>query len=311
MIMSLKNKTCFSGKSPSSSLPMRHSLGGGGRDGIVAHIAALNDAAIYKWAVDNDRQEASALLTQALHRVNALSKTLLSLQQQRRRKRSIAQATTTTSTKKSAMKHKIGISALDTAAQDPFIVPLPVDIDTKCVNVCFNKAFLLKASVTSGGGRNTTADQMESVFIAAAVVLYNVALFFQHQHNGIAEPSQSPYHLQQRQRIQQDQSAAAAALASEFNESYVEKYYRVADKVLSEYMKVTHRPLWTLQAAIWYNLADSTRFQQAVTPASCRYFGQLETIMELLPDPDDLLFFKHHIAVARMQMAHCYCAVVA
>jgi hypothetical protein len=308
MIMSLKNKACFSGKSPSSSLPMRQNLGGGGRDGIVAHIAELNDAAIYKWAVDNDRQEARALLTQALHRVNALSKTLLSRQQQRWRKRSIAQATTTTSSKKSAMKHKSGTAALDTAAQDPFIVPLPVDIDTKCVNVCFNKAFLLKASVTSGGGR-TTADQMESVFIAAAVVLYNVALFFQHQHNSIAEPSPSPHHLQQRQ--QQDQPAAAAALPSPFHESYVEKYYRVADKVLSEYMKFTRRPLWTLQAAIWYNLADSTRFQQAVTPASCRYFGQLETIMELLPDPDDLMFFKHHIAVARMQMAHCYCAVVA
>jgi hypothetical protein len=308
MIMSLKNKTCSSGKLPSSS-PMRQTLGGGSRDGIVAHIAALNDAAIYKWAIDNDRQEARALLTQALHRVNALSKTLLSLKQQRRRKRSIAQATTTTSNKKSAMKHKSGIAALDTAAQDPFIVPLPVDIDTKCVNVCFNKAFLLKASVTSGQGRTTTADQMESVFIAAAVVLYNVALFFQHQHNGIAEPSQSPHHLQQRQ--QQDQPKAAATPSCSFNESYVEKYYRVADKVLSEYMKFTRRPLWTLQAAIWYNLADSTRLQQAVTPASCRYFGQLETIMELLPDPDDLLFFKHHIAVARMQMAHCYCAVVA
>lgn len=310
--MSVKNKTYSSGKSPSSTSPMRHTLCGGGRDGIVAHIAALNDAAIYKWAVDDDRQEAHALLTQALHRVNALCKTLLSLQQQRRRKRSIAHATTTTRTKKSAMKAKSGIAAFDTAAQDPFIVPLPVDIDTKSVNVCFDKAFLLKASVTGGGGR-TTADQIESVFIAAAVVLYNVALFFQHHPNHIAEPSQSPHHLQQQQRKrqQQDQPAGAAALSSAINESYVEKYYRVADKVLSEYMKFTRRPIWTLQAAIWYNLADSTRCQQAVTPASCRYFGQLETILELLPDPDDMVFFKHAIAVARMQMSHCYCAVVA
>jgi hypothetical protein len=291
----------------SSSMRKTCSSGGGGCAGIIAHIASLNDEAIYKWAINSDSNEAQALLTQALHRVNALSKTLMSLE---RHKRSIFLQTTSIATKSGnstikSIKAKNNSVVVD-RANAPFVVPLPVDIDTNSVSSCFSKAFLLKASVASISSGGT----MESIFITTAVVFYNVALFFHH----VAESSQSAPHHSLPQLHHQQSSATAALLSSSSccsMGSFVEKYYRAADKVLNEYMKSTRRPLWTFQAAIWYNMADCTRWQQAATPASCQYFGQLETILNLLTDPEDLEFFQRAIAMAKMQMANCYCAVVA
>lgn len=206
-----------------------------------------------------------------MHRVNSLSRTLWSRSNKR----------TFEPTKRT--KARI---APETTQAVPFIVPLPVDIDTKAVALSFNRAYLLKASVI---GHN---DSLESVFIAAAIVFYNVALFF-HHHNAISFDKEGHQF---------------EALCHEH--SFVAKYYGAADRLLKMYMARTRCPLWTLQAAIWYNIADCTRLQ-AIAPTSCRYFDQLETILKFVTDPGDQDFFKRALSVARMQMSLCYCAVVA
>jgi hypothetical protein len=181
--------------------------------------------------------------------------------------------------KQSTDGRKTPISSLSSS----FVLPLTVDIDARTSTVSFNKAFLLKATIVS----DRCSSILDSLSIVAAVVFYNTALFFHHR---VA-----------LQTTDERQSLAA---------NMVMQYYEVANDILGKYMDRIRRPLWTLQAAVWYNLADCARFH-AITPASCVYFGQLEAIVGYLADRDDRIFFERAVAMARMQVQQCFCATVA
>jgi hypothetical protein len=163
------------------------------------------------------------------------------------------------------------------------VLPLTVDIhDVSSGSVTYDKAFLLKASIPSD-----PSTIVDAVSLAAAVVFYNLALFIHHQTT--------------LQVTENRQSLGA---------NIVFQYYEVANDILGKYLERTRRPVWTLQAAIWYNLADCSRFRSS-NPASCVYFGQLEAIVGYLMDKDDRVFFERAIVMARMQMRQCFCATVA
>jgi hypothetical protein len=236
---------------------------------LLMDIARLNDEAIYKWVLmpGGSLVLVESLLTEALDRINALSRDLLARQ-----------------TYYSADGRKTPSSSSSSSSSSSFVLPLSVDIDARTTTVSYDKAFLLKATVQCGHSSSTIQD---TVSLVAAVVFYNIALFFHHQ---VA-----------LQATDDQQSLGT---------SMVMRYYEVANDILGKYLDRTRRPLWAFQAALWYNLAECARFH-TITPSSCVYFGQLETIVGYLVDKDDRVFFARAVAMARMQMEQCFCATVA
>jgi hypothetical protein len=231
---------------------------------LLMDIAQLNDEAIFKWVLTpgGSLAHVESLLTEALDRINALSRDLLARK-----------------TYYAADDWKTPSSS----SSSSFVLPLSVDIDARTTTVSYDKAFLLKSTVQCGHSSTI----QDSVSLVAAVVFYNIALFFHH-------------------RVALQATDDQQSLGT----SMVMQYYEVANDILGQYIDRTRRPLWALQAALWYNLAECARFH-TITPSSCVYFGQLEAIVGYLVDKDDRVFFERAVVMARMQMEQCFCATVA
>jgi hypothetical protein len=160
----------------------------------------------------------------------------------------------------------------------PFVAPLSVDVEVETVNVCFNKAFLLQRTLAG------ESSALDCISIAAAVICYNTALFF-HQRAETYLCGVSP--------------------------ETISGYYESANRLLQNYLDRTSRPLWTLQAALWYNTADCCRFHTATSPSAVRYFTQLHDILVHVTDPEDRDFFVHALSVVQLQLKLCCTATAA
>jgi hypothetical protein len=55
-------------------------------------------------------------------------------------------------------------------------------------------------------------------------------------------------------------------------------------------MEATHEPVWTLQAALWHNLADTYRSRMGNDPVAAIYFVQLDSIRCRVEHQSDRVF---------------------
>ena len=99
-----------------------------------------------------------------------------------------------------------------------FVLPLTVRIDApEGVSLTFNKAFLLKTMILGD------ASITDSLSIAAAVVFYNTALFFQ---------------------LKEGARCGVSTI------SHVMRYYELSNGILGPYMERTRRPVWSLPSRL-------------------------------------------------------------
>lgn len=180
-------------------------------------------------------------------------------------------------------------STHDASTSKTFRNAIALSVDVKAnVMDCYGRAFLLHGIVSSwdtklGGGIET-----ESVTLIAAIMFYNIGLLY---HMGL-------------ESLDQDRIRNLDAWA-------VRQYYEKANTLLGRYMEQTHEPLWTLQAAIWHNLADSYRLRIANHASSWVYFEQLDAIRGWVGDKSDRMFFDRALTIARMQQNSCQSATAA
>lgn len=221
---------------------------------MLTEVARTNDEAIFHWATSSSSSQ---------HTEVHLIKTLDTIQQL-----------------SSFIMQKLPPHHQNECSMRPsFVLPLTVRIDSpEAVSLTFNKAFLLKATILGD------ASITDSLSIAAAVVFYNIALFFQMKE----------------------------AVCGVSTISQVMRYYELSNGILGQYIERTRRPVWSLQAAVLHNL-DYTRTDQSMVPnnASTVYFEQLQAIVGYITDGEDMMFFKRAVAVAQMQLQQCCCATMA
>lgn len=164
---------------------------------------------------------------------------------------------------------------------------LALSVDVKpTVMDCYGRAFLLNTTYVDG---ESTLDT-DNITLMAAIMFYNVGLL---------------YHI----RLQD--GVPSSPTARDLDCWAVRQYYEKANTSLGRYMDSTREPLWTLQAAIWHNLADSYRLRIGNDPVSWVYFELLESIHGWMGDKSDRIFFERAIAIARMQQFACMSATAA
>jgi hypothetical protein len=167
---------------------------------------------------------------------------------------------------------------------------LSVDVQPQKAMDCYSRAFLLSTIAMDVEGDGTM--DSDSITLLAAIMFYNVGLF---------------YHIQLQAVIVPPSQCARADLEC----WAVRQYYEKSNGLLSRYLESTREPLWTLQAALWHNLADSYRYRIGNDPVAWIYFEQLESIRGWVDDKSDRLFFERAIAIARMQQSACLSATAA
>lgn len=228
-------------------------------------ISKSHDDAIKSWVITNDAVATESHLAKALHGFHQTCRKHLQ---------------TSLSTESSSKRYRR-------------VIPLSVDVKRNIMD-CYGRAFLLHGIVeswsTSGGtdSENSALIASESVTLIAAIMFYNIGLF---------------YHMR-LQDISQDSIQNLDSWA-------VRQYYEKANDLLGRYMEQTRETLWTMQAAIWHNLADSYRLRIANNRASWVYFEQLDAIRGWVVDKSDRVFFERALTIARMQQNACHSATAA
>jgi hypothetical protein len=183
---------------------------------------------------------------------------------------------------------------------------------------CYSRAFLLStidmdprgkaAAVVSGGVGGSLSSTMESenLTLMAAIMFYNIGLFYHIRlQDMLVVPITSSPQRQQRQQL------CPGTRVADLDCWAVRQYYEKANGLLATYLNDTREPLWTFQAAVWHNLADSYRYRIGNDPVAWIYFEQLESIRGWVDDKSDRLFFERAIAMARMQRNACLSATAA
>jgi hypothetical protein len=117
----------------------------------------------------------------------------------------------------------------------------------------------------------------ESLHLIAVVVFYNAGLFYQLAGSRLVEPR--------------------------FRCQLIQRYYHRADTLLGHFMDTTRQSLWTLQAAIWHNLAISAveTFQSYNSETVWVNMSQLDSIVGWVEDAGDRRFFHQSIQLAHQK----------
>ena len=161
---------------------------------MLTEVARTNDEAIFHWATSSrSNQHTEVQLVSNVDKIQQLSCLIMQTLP--------------------PPHHPNGCST-----RPSFVLPLAVRIDApEGVSLTFNKAFLLKTMILGD------ASITDSLSIAAAVVFYNTALFFQMKEGACCGVSTI---------------------------SHVMRYYELSNGILGPYMERTRRPVWSLQAAV-------------------------------------------------------------
>lgn len=146
-------------------------------------------------------------------------------------------------------------------------VPRSVLVHTNAETLTFRKAFLIGDTILND------ESSLDSATIAFAVVFYNMGLFFHHQ-------------LEAKAKI---------------DPKITTEYYLAANRLLTNYMDRTRRPLWSLQAAIWHNVSECCAQYHQCPRVNNVYFGQLETIIGYVMDSEERSFFQTAVLAVRLQ----------
>jgi hypothetical protein len=262
-------------------------------------IVRWNDEAVMNWLA-NDHETAECLFSHAVTLLHRLCHRLVQDHPQQQqyhqpRKQRI-------STAENAY-HQQAFSCFITKAN--VAMPNLLSADDSSIGRPYQKAFLLVAMIQ--GLKN--CDQKHMIHLIVAVVFYNTGLFY---HLG-----GTPRRCQLAMMRGGDDPL--------FRGQMVRRCYRQANVVLGRFMETTRQGrLWTIQAAIWHNIADSVLIDAVTTTTTTTFttscgaskkaaavavashydrevvwvnMTQLEAVVGWVEDAEDRAFFRHVITL--------------